>query len=643
MPRIRQLPPDVVAKIAAGEVVERPASVVKELVENALDAGASRIDIDLEQGGTELIRVVDDGGGIPADELPLAFAPHATSKLEDADDLFDLLTMGFRGEALASIAGVAQVTLQSRPPGQPTGAEIRCNNSELSEVRPWGGSPGTRIEVRHLFFSIPARKAFLKSVATELGHVTEVITRLALANPTVHLVLRHNGKLVYEVPGAAGLKDRIGLFFGGDVQDALYEIDSGPNVMRVRGFVADPKCDRGNPKLQYLFVNGRWFRDRSIGHALQEAYRGLLMTGRYAVGFLFLDVPAAAVDVNVHPQKHEVRFREQSSVYALVRSAVKARLLKENLVPLLKVPEPETREFGPLPPPQWDLSQPPAAPTPTLFSPRRELAERTVPPWEGQDKETRDPRPETAVAAETGRPTPESGLPAIGQALGAEDKGLASEAERHDREAISPLVSHVSGLVSSLPSLPAGSALQVHDSYIVLETPDGMLVIDQHALHERILYEQLRRRIKDGKLEVQRLLIPEPIDLPAEHAALVLEVADDLARLGLEVSDFGGNTILLGSYPTLLSRRPPAVILKGVIDHLLTKDRPPSKEVLLDHLLATMACKAAVKAGDRLTQEEIAHLLMLRQMADDSHHCPHGRPTSLLFSRQQLDKQFGRI
>ncbi len=650
MPRIRQLPPDVVAKIAAGEVVERPASVVKELVENALDAGASRIDIDLEQGGTELIRVVDDGGGIPADELPLAFAPHATSKLEDADDLFDLLTMGFRGEALASIAGVAQVTLQSRPPGQPTGAEVRCNNSTLSEVRPWGGSPGTRIEVRHLFFSIPARKAFLKSVATELGHVTEVVTRLALANPTVHLVLRHNGKLVYEVPAAAGLKDRIGLFFGGDVQDALYEFDSGPNVMRVRGFVADPKCDRGNPKLQYLFVNGRWFRDRSIGHALQEAYRGLLMTGRYAVGFLFLDVPAAAVDVNVHPQKHEVRFREQSSVYALVRSAVKARLLKENLVPLLKVPEPEaggvpSTQYRELPPPQWDLSPPPAA-SPTLFSPRREIAEQTLAPWEsGADLTPLSPlqggegeKEEQSVFAATtgsGDSTPAPGgrgedtnpAPAVEHPLSTWERGPGGE--------VFPSI--------SLPSLPAGSALQVHDSYIVLETPDGMLVIDQHALHERILYEQLRRRIKDGKLEVQRLLIPEPIDLPAEHAALVLEVADDLARLGLEVSDFGGNTILLGSYPTLLSRRPPAVILKGVIDHLLTKDRPPSKEVLLDHLLATMACKAAVKAGDRLTQEEIAHLLVLRQMADDSHHCPHGRPTSLLFSRQQLDKQFGRI
>ncbi|MCU0702512.1 MAG: DNA mismatch repair endonuclease MutL [Fimbriiglobus sp.] len=676
MPTIRQLPPDVVAKIAAGEVVERPSSVVKELVENSLDAGATRIDIDLEQGGTELIRVVDDGHGIPAEQLPLAFAPHATSKLESADDLFDLLTLGFRGEALASIAGVAQVCIQSRPAGHDTGSEVRCNNSSLSDVKPWGGATGTRIEVRQLFYSIPARKAFLKSHATELGHCSEVITRLALAHPTVHFVLKHNGKLVFELPASAGLRDRLGLFFGGDVQDALLDVDSGPNVMRVSGFVADPKCDRGNPKLQYLFVNGRWFRDRSLGHAVQEAYRGLLMTGRYAVSFLFLDVPPAAVDINVHPQKHEVRFREQSSVYSLVRSAVKARLLKANLVPQLQVPfEPRTddrgprgdeREYGPLPPPRWDLTPPRDHATPSLFSPRKELAEKTVPPWERygesstqgprvvvppEDHIPRTPPRSTEGGFKTDSPpvdppsssTTDVGLPTdspVAHSFSAPEKGpggeIPSGQPAPDGERLAE------SLPFALPALASGSALQVHDSYIVLETPDGMLVIDQHALHERILYEQLRRRIRDGKLEVQRLLIPEPIDLPAEQAALVLEVKDELADLGLEVSDFGGNTILLGSYPTLLSRRSPSVILQGVIDHLMTKDRPPSKEALLDHLLATMACKAAVKAGDRLTQEEIAHLLMLRQMAEDSHHCPHGRPTSLLFSRQQLDKQFGR-
>jgi DNA mismatch repair protein MutL len=589
MPRIRQLPPHVVARIAAGEVVERPASVVKELVENAVDAGASRIDIELEQGGTELIRVADDGCGIAEDDLPLAFASHATSKLTDADDLFRVATMGFRGEALASIGGVAKVALQSRPPGRPSGAEVRCDGGDLSPVRPWNGSPGTRVEVRHLFFNVPVRKKFLKGIGTELGHACETVTRLALANPGLHLTLRHNGKLVYDVPASAGPADRVALFFGGDVRDALYAIDTGPGELRLTGFVADPACDRGNAKLQYLFVNGRWFRDRSLAHALQEAYRGLLMTGRYAVAFLFLSVPPDKVDVNVHPTKAEVRFRDGSLVYSLVRSAVKARLLKENLVPRLEA----SSEFR-VPSSEFTTANPPP------------VADRVPVP---------DPLPPMR-----GAPTPAAAAaPALVPEPGTRNSELGT---------------------FELP--PPGTALQVHDAYLVLETPQGMLVIDQHALHERILYEQLRRRLRDGKLDVQRLLVPEPIDLPADQAALVLDAAPALAELGLEVSDFGGNTVLLSSYPTLLARRPPHEVLAGVVDYLVTKDRPPTKEALLNDLLATMACKAAVKAGDRLAPDEIAHLLRLRDLAEDSHHCPHGRPTSLLFSRHDLDRQFRR-
>ncbi len=662
-PRIKQLPPDVVAKIAAGEVIERPASVVKELLENSVDAGATRIDLDLEQGGTELIRVADDGCGMTADDLPLAVASHATSKLADADDLFRIHTMGFRGEALCSIAGVARVTIQSRPRGSDTGAEVRCDGSSLSPVRPWGGAVGTRIEVRHLFFNVPVRKKFLKTVGTELGHVTETVTRLALANPSLHIVLRHNNKLVYEIPASAALPDRIALFFGGDVRDALLDVDSGPGPYRVTGLVADPKVDRGHAKQQYLFLNGRWFRDRTVGHALQEAYRGLLMTGRYAVGFLFLTVPPDAVDVNVHPTKAEVRFRDGSLVYSLVRSAVKTRLMKANLIPQLQAPtvieprsavdgdERERRPF-PVPPPDWQM-RPGSAPTPNLFSPRRDAAEQTVAPWEEIIAGFPKPRSDGPHPAAAPPPSPSETVPFRDGGRGLGEGGHPQGVPLPDTDVGAPLVgAHSQGdgpgmgpepaFPFPLPALPSGSALQVHDSYIVLETPDGMLVIDQHALHERILYEQLRRRVKDGKLEVQRLLIPEPIELPAEQAALVLGAAEQLATLGLDVSDFGGNTILLSSYPTLLSRKPPADILQGVIDYLVSKDRPPAKEVLLDHLLATMACKASVKAGDRLSQEEIAHLLMLRGMADDSHHCPHGRPTSLLFSRQQLDKQFGR-
>ena len=372
MPRIHQLPPHVVSKIAAGEVIERPASVVKELLENSIDAGSTRIDIDLDQGGTELIRIVDDGCGIVPEDLELAFAPHATSKLKSADDLFAIGTMGFRGEALSSIGGVGKVTLQSRPHDQPCGAELRCEDGAFAPVRPWNGSPGTRMEVRHLFYNVPARKKFLKSVATELGHVCETVTRLALANPTLHLTLRHNNKLVYDIPGSASLTDRIGLFFGAEVRDGLYEIESVPGTVGLRGYIGDPKCDRGNSKLQYLFVNGRWFRDRSVAHAFQEAYRGLLMSGRYAVGFLFLTLPPDKLDVNVHPTKSEVRFQENSLVYSLVRSTVKARLAKENLVPHLTVPDgtPDAPEADPVPPPG-------------LFaSPRQDLADRTVAPWE---------------------------------------------------------------------------------------------------------------------------------------------------------------------------------------------------------------------------------------------------------------------
>src|SRR5262245_3899759 len=338
MSRIRQLPASVVTKIAAGEVIERPASVVKELLENAVDAGATRIDIDLDEGGAELIRVVDDGHGIEPDDLPLAFATHATSKLRHAEDLFRVGTLGFRGEALASVGGVAQVTLQSRAAGHERGAAVSNAGGEFSAIQPWNGSPGTRIEVRHLFYNVPVRRKFLKTTSTELNHVTEAVTRIALAHPNVDFVLRHQGKSVLEVPGRAGLFDRLHLCFGREIADQLYQVEQIQGPARLRGYVADPACERGNAKLQYLFVNGRWIRDRSLGHAVQEAYRGLIMTGRYPVWFLFVDLPPDAVDVNVHPTKAEVRFCDGQAVFHMVLAAVRDRLRALNLVPRLVAP-----------------------------------------------------------------------------------------------------------------------------------------------------------------------------------------------------------------------------------------------------------------------------------------------------------------
>jgi DNA mismatch repair protein MutL len=583
MPRIQQLPPSVAAKIAAGEVIERPASVVKELLENSVDAGSTRIDVEVEQGGAALIRVVDNGCGILAADLPLAFASHATSKLQSADDLFRIGTLGFRGEALSSVGGVAQVTLQSRPAGQAHGNEVTCHGGQLSAVRNCAVALGTRIEVRHLFYNTPVRRKFLRTTATEVGHVCEAFTRLALAQPALHLVLRHNGKLVYEVPATAGLLDRLGLFFGPEVRDRLYPVEAVHGAVRLSGYVANPACERGNARMQYLFVNGRWVRDRGLGHALQEAYRGLLMTGRYAVAFLFLDLPPDQVDVNVHPTKAEVRFRDGHALYSLVLGTVRRRLSAENLTTRLRMTSTLDAPQAPSPPQSY-LPQ-------TAFAAGPPPASSSAPP----------------SAAPPPPPSPQE--------------------------------------PAAAPAVPVAGplkAIQLYDAYLVLETPEGMLVIDQHALHERILFEQLKRRLRTGTLETQRLLIPEPVELTAEQAARTLEHREALAELGLAVEDFGGGTVLLHGYPAVLGRRAPQSILKAVVDHLTAKDRPPTREQLLNDLLSLMACHAAVRAGEPLTPEEIAALVAGRGLADDTHHCPHGRPTALLFSRDDLDRQFRR-
>jgi DNA mismatch repair protein MutL len=615
--RIRQLPMSVINKISAGEVIERPASVVKELLENSLDAGATRIEIDVEQGGVELIRVVDNGHGIAAGDLPLAFANHATSKLRSADDLFQIQTLGFRGEALSSIGGIAQVTLQSRPAGEPIGAELCCHGGDLSPVKLWNGSPGTRIEVRHLFYNTPVRRKFLKSPSTEMGHLCEVVTRIALAQPGLHLTLRNNGKLVHEIPGTSGLLERIGLFFGQDVREQLYEFDARQGPNHLYGFIADPACDRGTAKLQYLFLNGRWIRDRALGHAIQESMRGLLMTGRYAVAFVFLDVPVDSVDVNVHPTKAEVRFREAQMLFSFLLSTIRQRLNRENLVPRLQAPRPTLGDAA-----GFLQPQPSATPGPSLFS------------QPGLPTFFKRPLPE---------PPPRVSGPSI--APPAEERVSFPPVEVSHEPVNAELVSAPVAAEPPRPEMPAPEprAIQLHNAYLVLETADGMLVIDQHALHERVLFEHLKDRVQAGTLESQRLLIPEPVEVPPDHAAKTLEHKSALAELGLGVEDFGGGTLLVTSYPAMLTRTHPAEILKSVVDFLVTQDRPPTKDILFTELLSRMACHAAVRSGDPLTPEEIAGLVKLRHLANDTHHCPHGRPTALLFTRQELDKQFRRV
>jgi DNA mismatch repair protein MutL len=648
MPRILQLPVSVITKIAAGEVIERPASVVKELLENSLDAGSTRIDIDIEQGGSELIRVVDNGHGIHPDDVELALSNHATSKLATADDLFAVRTMGFRGEALASIGGVARVTVQSRmreerevgrkgdgetdadlssspspllpfSPSSNVGAEISSNGGTLSPVRVWNGSAGTRVEVRHLFFNVPVRRKFLRTASTEMGHICEIFTRIALAKPGIHLVLKHNGKNVYEVSSSDDLLGRIGIFFGQEVRDQLYAVDAKQGPAHLFGYIADPACERGNAKTQYLFLNGRWIRDRALGHALQEGYRGLLMTGRYPVAFLFLEVPPDQVDVNVHPTKAEVRFRDAGALYSMVLATVRNRLNEENLVSRLQAPP--TSNGGPA-----YFSPRPADATPSLF------AKPGFPTF------TKNPVQSVVSSPLSVADQSEASIQPMGP-----DVAVAQEESAEPSEEIA--THHGPPTTDSAkPALPdVINAMQVHNTYLVVETTDGMLVIDQHALHERVLFEEIKDRIRTGTLDEQRLLIPEPVELAAEQAALVLEHRQELGELGLGVEEFGGNTIIITRYPALLGRRAPAEILKRVVDHLMSKDRLPTREQLLSHLMSLMACHAAVRSGDALSPQEIAALVEMRHLSNDTHHCPHGRPTALLFTRQELDRQFRRI
>jgi DNA mismatch repair protein MutL len=616
MPTIRQLPPSVVNKIAAGEVIERPASVVKELVENSLDAGATRVDVTVEQGGVELIRVVDDGCGIAADDLELAVTSHATSKIRDADDLFRVATLGFRGEALASVAAVSRLVVRSRPREAATAMELEIVGGESESVRPASGPGGTSIEVRRLFFNTPVRQKFLRTAQTEMGHLTEAIARLALAHPRVHFTLNHGGRILHDLPPADAC-ERVAALFGADVAAALIPVNSEDGDVRLAGYIANPTHSRPNNRMQYLFLNGRFIRDRSLQHALGEAYRGLLLTGRFPICFLHLSLPPSSVDVNVHPTKMEVRFQDGGRIYSHLLGTLRTKFLSTDLVARGSLPAAANADADDA----IAATQPPS----DLW----EWAKRQLGPA--------DARGDGAGRFDFAHDEP---LPGRGEPLRLHHvEALARQ--RATPTAIERIDAPHAELAA--PFAVAPRALQIHNRYLVAETADGLEVIDQHALHERILYEALRERVLAGSVESQRLLVPEPVDLAAGEAAAAIENRELLARLGVEVEPFGGETVLVAAYPAMLANFPPNEVLRDVVERLLAGGKQPEMRDLLDDLLHMIACKAAVKYGDRLTPAEIDALLEHRTLAQDHHHCPHGRPTALVFTREQLDRQFQRI
>jgi DNA mismatch repair protein MutL len=650
MATIRQLSASVINKIAAGEVIERPASVVKELVENALDAGATRVEVALEQGGMELVRVVDDGGGIPADELPLAVASHATSKLASADDLFRVRTLGFRGEALASIAEVSHFTIRSRQAESTAGSELEVSTGTPRPVVPCGCPCGTIVEVRNLFVNTPVRRKFLRSTQTEMGHVTEAFTRLALASPHVHFALRHNNRLIYDLPPSPEWRERIQSFFGPELAENLLWIESEDAPVRLAGYVAHPSHSRTSARMQYLFLNGRYVRDRALQHALAESYRGLLLTGRYPISFLCFDMPPDMVDVNVHPTKLEVRFQDGGRLYSQLLGTIRTKFLTTDLTHTLSAPGATPATSGAA----TVASLQPAAGNSFVDWAKTELAVRA---------ETHQPTSVAQADVTTSGELPPLGMHSLRRhwepARGAEEleptDGSTTPSSNMGFAPTSPsavapswnLHSDLAAFAAaprsdSLASASLAPAVQIHNRYLITESAEGVLVIDQHALHERILYEQLRAKVLAGALETQSLLVPEPVDLGPAEAAAAIEQRELLAQLGLRVEPFGGATVLVSSYPAMLSGVSPAELLRDVLDQLVTGARAPERRDMLDELLHMMSCKAAVKAGDRLTPEEIAELLAQRHLAQDTHHCPHGRPTALVFTREELDRQFMR-
>ena len=641
MSRIHQLDSSVVNKIAAGEVIERPANVVKELLENSLDALASRIEIDIEAGGGELIRIVDDGEGIHPDDLLLAVTAHATSKIATADDLFRVQTMGFRGEALASIAEVSRMRLRSRPPSSATGFEIHSDCGQITPPQPCGCPVGTQIEVRQLFANTPVRRKFLKSTGTEFAHIAEHFSRIALAQPRLHLVLRHNGKVVFELPGTQQLLDRIRLLLGNELADNLIPVESESQGVRMWGYVAHPSVSKSTRKSQNLFLNGRWIQDRSLQHALTEAYRGLLMIGRQPIAFLFLEVPADIVDVNVHPTKTEVRFADGQALFRQLLSMLRTKFLSMNLDSTVHLPggggfshagatpRPrgvELQSWSPTNAPGSTNSSPNSslwnnAPRPAFELPNVGGSESLPGPAEFEisnfKSQISDPAADLASFAATDPPPAESSSPAT----------LETHANR----------------VSHTTSHGELRAMQIRDTYIVVETDEGLTLIDQHALHERIMYEYLRPRVLDNAVESQRMLVPETVELTPKETALLLEYADVLSQLGLGVQEFGRQTVLIDRYPVMLKKANLPQLVRDLAEQLDQPEKPPDRRDLLDSLLHMMSCKAAIKAGQRLSPEEIDSLLAQRHLIDDAHHCPHGRPTALVLTENELERQFGRL
>ncbi len=712
----------VASQIAAGEVVERPASVVKELVENAIDAGATRISIDLEQGGIELVRITDDGHGIPESDLHLALAPHATSKITATEDLDQIATLGFRGEALASITSVSRITLRSRTRQQPAAAEVSAEGDQVSAPRPNSGPLGTSITVRNLFFNTPARRKFLRTPSTEQGRCVEVIRQLAMSHPALGFQLTTDGRLSLDLPPGQTPTARCLDILGTELASELIEtaIDpalSNPLASRsnvsVWALVGRPSLARATAAGQFIFVNGRAVRDRTLQHAVKEAYRGLIEPGRYPTCVVMIDLPPTAVDVNVHPAKAEVRFRDSSSVHQTVLHTIRRALQSADLTPSVGsgtsvwsrgvggagsgfgasphagiAPDAAAGASGLLP--ASPFQSPARVVNPAAFAEHFRRVMPGAPQWK---VDFSDLRAATSGASPAGNmPYDAPGQPSSARTPQGSGSFGANADAAFASTAAAPLGTGAAtdgaaatvgggggggGLQPGdlLDASPTSPALQIHNSFLVTQDQQGILIIDQHALHERVMFEKLLARLQmgsgpnadpslpsdgarsSGTLESQRMLVPAVIEASPRQVEALDSLRPLLKRLGIEAEPMGPTSIAIHAFSSFLFERnvDAAPFMAELLDRAIEESwgaAPPSpeaqsgaplaEEAALHEVLDMMACKAAIKAGDRLSDLELSELLALRESIERASNCPHGRPTSIRLSIRELEKRFGR-
>lgn len=610
MTTIRILPPDVAAKIAAGEVVERPASIVKELVENGIDAGATRITVDLQNGGMSVLRVTDNGGGIVRDELPLAFARHATSKIAAVDDLDVLQTLGFRGEALASIGAVADVTFAARPPDAPAGAQIAMQHGALGPLVAMAMAPGTIVTVRDLFAMIPARLKFLKSRQGEAGYCVQLVERYALAYPEIQFIVLNDGRLALRTPGDGNLTSAIAavydlktaeqmvpIQYGGDIPPSDMDFVKPPIVT---GMTSRPACFRSSKQHIHLFVNRRWVRSQTLTYAVAEAYHSLLLTGRHPVSVIAITLDPALVDVNVHPAKTEVKFARERQVYAAVQRAVRAAIIDTTEAPAIS-----THAFA-------------------------------VPGW---------PHPPAASPSDDGEGENDVSMPPIGSIAGVPSPTGPSplwneQAMRQAERATAPVQVAKPRAPQGLPALRVLG--QVSQSYIITEGPDGVYLVDQHAAHERILLEKMVAQWRAKALPAQALLEPVVVELDPQTFAALEERLADLEQVGFAIEPFGAATVLVRAVPAPLTGEANAIGLGELLPHLVGADSVGHAETWEEHALANIACRSAIKAGQTLAPEEQRELVRQLEHVDARHSCCHGRPTTIHLSLDALEREFAR-